>query len=1023
MSSLASLKGKISTNYWRAPLAESGLPSPKVSAESKPIQIDRQDHRWFVCNASPDITSWIESQFTAANKSKKDATKLSKIPFVLIPLRLSSSAQHGAKQYAKSVHEGEPAICIPCLLDDSGTLWPDPERTPWIPRNVLEPSTSAPTIGELETQDQFLSALPQKSTTFEDVLKTADELWQIVTGKALICSGIEGKEVIPAGDLQFVQEWHGVAYEPPVIARHLIRLYDHILAAKPEIPLFEKLRSYEARPSRQPLTLPQSEYWYSNHYGHINAKHPLSTSQREAMVEFAQLSAGDILAVNGPPGTGKTTLLQSIVAQVWIDAALKKTPECPLILVTSTNAKAVENVLDSFAKIAEETGHKRWHPYDKGFGLFLASASRETSHPTCISTDQHEFQSWESLAQLEASERFFIDCAEQDFAQKQNSIAQVVDVLHARLSSSAARLKHIIALRYEICSELGNQSDHSVSAQCDPALASYQQHRAAAEAALQTACAQLEEVEAELGLIESKRQNEEQQANKSEQAWNTYLATTPLWLDFLAFLPPLRRRRDAKDRAFLLANPMTQNLLNRDQVASSFAAHRQAIEQNAHKISATLLALQKQLKSARNEAIERKQAAVAASARLEQLIQRWKSVLGDDLGSLFDVSLAQLNPQLDTLIRAQMFALADWYWTGRWLLLVRKRLQESAKDSKGKAKLEAMYRRFAMLSPCLVSNFHVVPQFFIAWQGDDMPLWNSIDLLIVDESGQVSPDVGAGVFSLAKKAVVVGDTHQIEPVWNTGEHIDRANAVKFGMTAHKHDPTYDEIAEGGYTPASGNLMRMANRACEVQKYPELRGLMLTEHRRCVPEIIGYCNDLIYGGRLEPKRASLAPEKNLFPPFGQIEVLASDEQIGTSRRNQGEARIIAEWIKAHRAEIESHYKKPISKLLGVVSPFKSQASLISLAVRKELPDLKGDQQITVGTVHALQGAERHIVIFSATYGKDYKGKMFCDQKPNMLNVAVSRAKDSFLVVGNLALFDRRMTSPSGLLARYLCRNVV
>lgn len=38
---------------------------------------------------------------------------------------------------------------------------------------------------------------------------------------------------------------------------------------------------------------------------------------------------------------------------------------------------------------------------------------------------------------------------------------------------------------------------------------------------------------------------------------------------------------------------------------------------------------------------------------------------------------------------------------------------------------------------------------------------------------------------------------------------------------------------------------------------------------------------------------------------------------------------------------------------------------------------------------------------------------------MLNVAVSRAKDSFLVIGNLALFDAKKPSrPSGLLAKDL-----
>jgi superfamily I DNA and/or RNA helicase len=42
-----------------------------------------------------------------------------------------------------------------------------------------------------------------------------------------------------------------------------------------------------------------------------------------------------------------------------------------------------------------------------------------------------------------------------------------------------------------------------------------------------------------------------------------------------------------------------------------------------------------------------------------------------------------------------------------------------------------------------------------------------VDFLIVDEAGQVSPEVGLASFGLAKQAVIVGDIQQIEPVWNT----------------------------------------------------------------------------------------------------------------------------------------------------------------------------------------------------------------------------------------------------------------
>ncbi|WP_289661667.1 AAA domain-containing protein [Flavobacterium panacagri] len=77
-------------------------------------------------------------------------------------------------------------------------------------------------------------------------------------------------------------------------------------------------------------------------------------------------------------------------------------------------------------------------------------------------------------------------------------------------------------------------------------------------------------------------------------------------------------------------------------------------------------------------------------------------------------------------------------------------------------------------------------------------------------------------------------------------------------------------------------------------------------------------------------------------------------------------------------------------------------------------------LKLGTVHALQGAGRPIVLFSMFYGKGDSGTMFFDRdnKPNMLNVAVSRAKDNFIVFANTEILDKRSKTPSGILSNHL-----
>ena len=79
-----------------------------------------------------------------------------------------------------------------------------------------------------------------------------------------------------------------------------------------------------------------------------------------------------------PPGTGKTTLIQSIIASLWTKAAIDdKQP--PIIVVSSTNNRAIQNVLDNFAMVQKDDAlSKRWVNGLTSFGLYLISEQKGT---------------------------------------------------------------------------------------------------------------------------------------------------------------------------------------------------------------------------------------------------------------------------------------------------------------------------------------------------------------------------------------------------------------------------------------------------------------------------------------------------------------------------------------------------------------------------------------------------------------------------------------------------------------------
>ncbi|GAA6169020.1 DEAD/DEAH box helicase [Sessilibacter corallicola] len=222
-------------------------------------------------------------------------------------------------------------------------------------------------------------------------------------------------------------------------------------------------------------------------------------------------------------------------------------------------------------------------------------------------------------------------------------------------------------------------------------------------------------------------------------------------------------------------------------------------------------------------------------------------------------------------------------------------------------------------------------------------------------------------------------------------------------------------------------MRIAHRQSKYHQYEKLsRGLYLTEHRRCYNDIIKYCNKLVYKGVLDALRG----DPKTIVPWGTMsfyEVFSPSQSLGGSRANSGEAKAIVQWLSDEREAILDYARQQDKKLIqlsdaevlkksvGIVTPFSKQAKVIEKLLKQQ-----GIRGLTVGTVHKLQGDECLLVLFSSVYGENNKASgKFYDRGSNMLNVAVSRAKDSFVVFGHPDVFGVGAEgSPSGMLRREL-----
>lgn len=344
------------------------------------------------------------------------------------------------------------------------------------------------------------------------------------------------------------------------------------------------------------------------------------------------------------------------------------------------------------------------------------------------------------------------------------------------------------------------------------------------------------------------------------------------------------------------------------------------------------------------------------------------------------------------------------------MLETKQAIEQQLPSRNDKASTISRLRRRAMLTPCFVSTFHSAPRVLNYYEEKTTHyLLDFVDCLIVDEAGQASPEISVGPFALAKKAVVVGDIKQIEPVWNILDAVDKANLEEF-----VHSP-YGYNDFDGRRCSCGSIMRIAQAACAVKDDTIAeRGNILLEHYRCAPEIINYCSELAYEGQIVPSRKSISPEKmdGYFPEMGFFNVESSFQtKQGHLRNNPDESRTICQWLINNQEAIVNKYGGSVESCVGILTPFRGQKHQLY----KDLKDAKFNADgFKLGTVHAMQGAERPIVLFSSVYTKsDHVSKNFFDEGVNMLNVAVSRAKDSFILFGDARIFDNPET-PSGKL---------
>lgn len=956
--------------YWRTSLADGCLAQGKFRHKdrSRFIQIN-------VASLKNGRLSEDETQIVF--KQIEHTTKIARIR--IWPLVAARKTSHGA-----SLAGGMPDIVAPLItdatVDREGTIYPNRST---IARDLLTPLADEEfSLGGVADLDMFLTEFnmpPRKDG--------ADWPEYLAYCRKMVDTVIAGW---PNGETDYLPI--GAAFlelssEATATVRPILDLYDTLLSDKPDIPLLARLACPQGP---QDLTDGSIDASFKRRLGHSNPRFQLAVHQRQVLAVLDGTTQGQVIAVNGPPGTGKTTLILSAVASQWVRAALNET-DPPIIVAASSNNQAVTNIIDAFGKdFASGDGPfaGRWIPEVTSFGMFLPSHSRKSEAAERYQTEAFQTK-MESKEAYVRSKLAFLNAAKLALPNLPNfEIKTIVTALHALIKQEANKLS-----TFDRCQQaLDDTLDHM------------QRHLGG-------------NPEFHLTLLKQKvdaKRLETEIKTKALTAFEGFLATESIFSRMLKFLPAVAEKRLLGAHSAIGDDTYAPlNVSSVDALGVKLRSDRHVAEQTMQLVQTELV---------RAERIEIDFAiaqrnwddAVAAISGAEDSFQ----------------TLEQLDQTADLRIRFQLFLLATHYWEGRWLLAMEGDLdtivRSSSKEKPGIKTAVPRWQRRMMLTPCAVATFASLPSKMVvtkktAEKYSTHYLLNFIDLLIVDEAGQILPETAGASFSLAKKALVIGDTQQIEPISTIPMPVDFGNLRACNLTTDLNDETeLKAVIERGISSTQSSAMHLAQQACQISPYSELeKGLYLFEHRRCYDEIINFCNVLCYNGALRPMRGS-APKNAVLPAIGYLHIDGRALISGNSRANPVEAKTIAAWLADNRQQLEKAYGKKLEEIVAVITPFGQQVRELKAACQAAKIATKGSDNMTIGTVHSLQGAERPIVIFSPVYTKHADGS-FIDGSASMLNVTVSRAKDSFLVFGDIDVFSSATPgTPRALLSQFLHR---
>jgi len=775
-----------------------------------------------------------------------------------------------------------------------------------------------------------------------------------------------------------------------------------------------------------------------------------SMMQQIAINKANKLKDQELMAVNGPPGTGKTTLLKDIIANIIVKRSLKIIDANYKIfdnkgklidnlkgfgiVVASNNNAAVENISIELPKMDDDVKNSLSTINEDGFRYFEdlikkyfeEISENQKQSKTEDNQDIDEDLSIEEIEEAKKSEylgllsiplgnstnrdkaKRFLDVLKTDIDQEEipseEDIRKIGDkIKNLKLKIEELSKKHKNYYAYLIDTENLQKEKDQIETDIKTL-----------ENELSNLAKEKESVEAEILKLEEKKKEVINLLNIHEKSRPSKFANF-LSIFLKAYKTKIEKWETEKQNLMNERSGLNQRLDEKEQYKEKLQKKINDVQSSLSEKKAKKDNIDKEFSVKLNfiQDMESNYENMLLSKDLYKKIISGNQLTEDEKKQIYmftpykhkELNKLRMQIFIESLKLHKLLIARHKEEFKKILNIFTAFLSNPDEFTNNTYSMEDLFNIFFFVIPVTSTTFHSFGTLFKNMRKA------GIGYLIVDEAGQALPQQATMPIYKSNKAIVVGDPLQIEPVVSITSDLDKYLIKSFNI----QDPER-------YLTASSSVQILADHGSSIGAfYEEYRvGIPLNIHRRCNNPMFDIANEIAYKGRMIKGQPDKESVKNLIPDY--IKDKPQSLWINVNwEKSKKEGQVVLDEIEAlrkilkdvegrlseHDIDIQKFIK---DKNLFIITPFKDIKEYIEKEFKESYSKLENalvNESLGkfIGTIHTFQGKEAKIVII-VLGGKGEKSMNWVASKPNMLNVALTRAKEYCFIIGDRSIWGNK-----------------